>query len=422
MALTELQINTIYWAVVVVLSLLSLAFTVFVFIRTEKPSITHKLIIAAAAIYVLKTVTPLVYGLVAWLPPQPRYVGVWFMLYLPHLILFYLYEVRLHIFVSQQFQRNVAQIIRIGMYIIMGLFFASFLLLTILSVIYAYNTSDGGYKTRNGPFLFESKVMVYSTEIALCFFTWIGTVIATYVRVKTNQRASLPGQSFLYLVILASDTVIFSIVYVIVVYKAMGSFDVDGKFGVLPAGMGNLGFQHFVDWVQTILMVVNLLIPSAVIRAQAATPKFKSTQNDTVPPAKPYNRNAKGKVRSSKQRSQNSHESQIQLSRIFRNAPSTDEDEKDPELPSHNFGRPASPLIPSYYENSLPDSPANFPKIVQPPKVDAAPAPNLYTNAGFTGTGNRKPQPPTELIMPIIPEYGPSPFAPLVKPDSNAAV
>ncbi|KAI8802981.1 hypothetical protein BJ742DRAFT_512290 [Cladochytrium replicatum] len=275
----EQHLNTALWSTCVAISVTLLTYCVYSHIKADSPTVTHKLLVAASAVFVLKTITPLVYGLVLWLPPQPRYVGVFLFLNGPHVMLFYLYEVRLYIFVTKQFPEAVVRGVRIFMYCLIGLFACVSVVLTSLAVIYAKNTPSGGYST-DGPGFFQVKVVNYSVELTICFFILLGTFVSTYQRIIQNRAANLHGSSFLYMVILTSDTTMFAIVFLIVIYKSATSFDVN--IGVLP--YGNIGFQHLIDAIQFILMVVNLQIPAVIYRS--ATSGKSTSRSRTGPSSK----------------------------------------------------------------------------------------------------------------------------------------
>ncbi|KAI8802979.1 hypothetical protein BJ742DRAFT_512281 [Cladochytrium replicatum] len=270
----QLQLNTILWALCVAIAVILLVFCVYYIVNAEHPTITHKLLVAASTVYVLKTVTPLVYGLILWLPPQPRYIGVYLFLNAPHVMLFYLYEVRLYIFVSKQFSQSAVRGIRTFMYCLIGLFAANTLVLTSLAVIYATNTPSGGYSS-DGPWFYVIKVTNYVIELVICFFILLGTFVSTHQRIIQNRTARFTGSNFLYMIILTSDTTIFAIVFTIVIYKSATS--VDGNIGVLP--FGNLGFQHLIDAIQYTLMVVNLVIPAAIYRSTVSGKSTSRSRN-----------------------------------------------------------------------------------------------------------------------------------------------
>ncbi|KAI8802982.1 hypothetical protein BJ742DRAFT_512288 [Cladochytrium replicatum] len=265
----QFQLNTILWSSCVGIAVILLGYCVYTYVRTDTPTITHKLLVAASAVFVLKTVTALVYGVIMWLPPGPRYVGVYLFLNAPHVMLFYLYEVRLYIFVSKQIPESAVNGIRVFMYCLIGLFATNTLVLTTLGVVYATNKPDGSYDS-SGTGFYEVKIINYAIELTICFFILLGTFVSTNQRFFQMKSARLNASDFLYRVILTSDTTIFFVVFVIVIYKALTTFkfNTSGSIGLLP--FGNLGFQHLIDAIQYTLMVINLLIPAALYRSKVS--------------------------------------------------------------------------------------------------------------------------------------------------------
>ncbi|KAI8806434.1 hypothetical protein BJ742DRAFT_816813 [Cladochytrium replicatum] len=182
-------------------------------------------------------------------------------------MLFYLYEVRLFIFVSKLFPERIVKGIRVFMYCLIGLFAGNTIVLTTTAVVYSANKPDGSYIS-NGTGLGVIKATNYGLELAVCLFILIGTFISTQQRLAQNRGANFTGSSILYVTVLTSDTTIFTLVFLFVIYKSIGSFDPNSKFGLLAAG--NLGFQHLIDALQYSLMVINLMIPAVVFRSKVS--------------------------------------------------------------------------------------------------------------------------------------------------------
>ncbi|KAJ1557319.1 hypothetical protein HK405_000265 [Cladochytrium tenue] len=232
----------------------------------------------ACLFYLVKVSVALLYALVLWLDPRPRYFAVYFMFNLSTLLLYFLYERRLALLFGHD-RRTAATVYSWILRVLMFGYLGVTLVMSYFFVAYAGNTATGGYSS-NPPFGYRLRMANYAIDMAIGATILAGTAHAL-VGIVAQQRhlagATSSTAASLFKIILGSDCLKFSLIAAIEAYKLANSSDPTSKLGALPGG--NTGFQHLIDTVRIVLLVVNLFAPVAIARTVAAAVK---TQNSTA--------------------------------------------------------------------------------------------------------------------------------------------
>ncbi|KAJ1562570.1 hypothetical protein HK405_010571, partial [Cladochytrium tenue] len=156
------------------------------------------------------------------------------------------------------------------MYVLILLYVGATFAEVIIFSLNSSNTASGGYTVSgNGPSAI--KMAVYIGDMIIGIVIMIGTCISLG-RIIVSHRAAGVGNSLdLYRNIVTSDALLFVFVFAIELYKAITSTDPTGATGGLP--VGNTGFQHLLDVLKNVFMIINFLIPSVVIKLETSIKK-----------------------------------------------------------------------------------------------------------------------------------------------------
>ncbi|KAI9316924.1 hypothetical protein DFJ73DRAFT_770039 [Zopfochytrium polystomum] len=184
------------------LSIAGILFLLSAYRLAARHTFFDKVCFAACTLFLAKTIVAIIYFNVLWLVPGPRFFLLYFLLNWATALLYYLYEVRLAVFFSDEKAARISSTPSTG---------------------FCRSAQRSGSGTGGG----RARVNIFS-------------------------------------IVLYSDVTKFVFVFAIEVYKAYTSFDPTNQSGVLP--VANNAFQHFIDALKIAIMVANLLLPSGIAK------------------------------------------------------------------------------------------------------------------------------------------------------------